>query len=294
MHLNDTKGYKVFRVFNIITMVLIVIVTFVPFINIIAQSFSSERYITAGEVFLLPRGFNVETYQAVLRNQRFWIHYRNTIVYTVVGVMIAMFLTTLLAYVLAKPKTRLKAKGFWVGFAVFTMFFAGGIIPTYIVYNNTLGITNTMWSVVFPLALSIYNMLIMKAFFENLPPSLEEAAAIDGMSTYGIFMKIVLPLSKPILATMTLFYAVAYWNAWFQAFMFLNDWTLFPVTLFLRNLISGATATGEAAAAEAGGAQIASNVRSVSMFLTVLPIIMVYPFVQKYFVTGIMLGSVKE
>ncbi len=294
MHLNDTKGYKAFRIFNIITMILIVIVTFVPFINIIAQSFSSERFITAGEVFLLPRGFNIETYRAVLSNQRFWIHYRNTIVYAVVGTALAMFLTTLLAYVLAKPKTRLKGKGFWVGFSVFTMFFAGGIIPTYIVYNNTLNITNTMWSVVFPLALSIYNMLIMKAFFENLPPSLEEAAPIDGMSTYGIFMKIVLPLSKPILATMTLFYAVAYWNAWFQAFMFLNDWTLFPVTLFLRNLISGATATGEAAAAEAGGAQIASNVRSVSMFLTVLPIICVYPFVQKYFVTGIMLGSVKE
>lgn len=294
MHLNDTKGYKAFRIFNIITMIMIVIVTFVPFINIIAQSFSSERFITAGEVFLLPRGFNIETYRAVLSNQRFWIHYRNTIVYAVVGTGLAMFLTTLLAYVLAKPKTRLKGKGFWVGFSVFTMFFAGGIIPTYIVYNNTLNITNTMWSVVFPLALSIYNMLIMKAFFENLPPSLEEAASIDGMSTYGIFMKIVLPLSKPILATMTLFYAVAYWNAWFQAFMFLNDWTLFPVTLFLRNLISGATATGEAAAAEAGGAQIASNVRSVSMFLTVLPIICVYPFVQKYFVTGIMLGSVKE
>ncbi|MCC5895692.1 MAG: carbohydrate ABC transporter permease [Alkalibacterium sp.] len=294
MHLNDTKGYKAFRIFNIITMIFIVVVTFVPFINIIAQSFSSERFITAGEVFLLPKGFNVETYRAVLSNQRFWIHYRNTIVYTVVGTGLAMFLTTLLAYVLAKPKTRLKGKGFWVGFSVFTMFFAGGIIPTYIVYNNTLNITNTMWSVVFPLALSIYNMLIMKAFFENLPPSLEEAASIDGMSTYGIFMKIVLPLSKPILATMTLFYAVAYWNAWFQAFMFLNDWTLFPVTLFLRNLISGATATGEAAAAEAGGAQIASNVRSVSMFLTVLPIILVYPFVQKYFVTGIMLGSVKE
>ncbi|GEK88851.1 carbohydrate ABC transporter membrane protein 2, CUT1 family [Alkalibacterium putridalgicola] len=294
MHLNDTKGYKLFRYFNIFVMIMIVVITFVPFINIIAQSFSSERFITAGEVFLIPKGFNVETYKAVLSNDRFWIHYRNTIIYTAVGVAISMFLTTMLAYVLSKPKTRIKGKGFFVGYAVFTMFFAGGIIPTYIVYNNTLNITNTMWSVVFPLALSIYNMLIMKAFFENLPTALEEAAAIDGMSSYGIFMKIVLPLSKPILATMTLFYAVAYWNSWFQAFMFLNDWTLFPVTLFLRNLISGATATGEAAAAEAGSTQIASNVRSVSMFLTVLPIILVYPFVQKYFVSGVMLGSVKE
>ena len=294
MNLSDTKGYKIFSYFNIIAMILVVAITFIPFLNIIAQSFSSERFITAGEVFLLPKGFNVETYVAVLRNQRFWIHYRNTILYTVVGTSIAMVLTTLLAYVLAKPKTRLKGKSFWVGFAVFTMFFAGGIIPTYILYNNTLNITNTMWAVVLPMALSIFNMLIMKSFFENLPEALEEAASIDGMSTYGIFLKIILPLSKPILATMILFYAVAYWNSWWHAFMFLNDWTLFPVTLFLRNLISGATATGEAAAAEAGSTQIASNVRSVAMFLTVLPIICVYPFVQKYFVSGIMLGSVKE
>jgi len=294
MNSNGSKGYKIFRVINTMVMILIVAVTFIPFLNLVAQSFSSERFITAGEVFLLPKGFNLTTYRAVLSNKRFWIHYKNTILYTVVGTILGLFLTTLLAYVLAKPKTRLKFKGFWVGFSVFTMFFSGGIIPTYILYNNTLKITNTMWSVVLPGALSIYNMLIMKSFFETLPPALEEAAAVDGMSTYGIFLKIILPLSKPILATMTLFYAVAYWNSWFQAFMFLDDWRLFPVTLYLRNLISGAMATGEAAAAEAGSTQIASNVRSVAMVLSILPIVMVYPFVQKYFVTGIMLGSVKE
>lgn len=294
-HLSDTKGYKVFRVFNIILMVIIIVLTFIPFLNIVAQSFSSEAYISAGEVFLLPKGFNIDTYRAIMSNQRFWIHYRNTIVYTVVGTILAMFLTTILAYVLSKPSTRLKGRKFWIGFAVFTMFFAGGIIPTYILYNNTLGITNTMWSVVLPMALSIYNMLIMKAFFEAMPEALEEAASIDGMTTYGIFLKIVIPLSKPVLATMILFYAVAYWNTWFQAFMFLSDWRLYPVTLFLRNLISGATTSGEAAAgAAAEGTQISSNIRSVAMFLSILPIICVYPFVQKYFVSGIMLGSIKE
>lgn len=294
MRLDDSKGYKIFQVVNVVIMILIVFVTFVPFLNLVAQSFSSERFITAGEVFLLPKGLNFSTYKAVLSNRRFWIHYRNTITYTVLGTALGMFLTTTLAYVLSKPKNRLVGKGFWVGFAVFTMFFSGGIIPTYILYNNTLNITNTIWAVVFPGALSIYNMLIMKSFFETLPPALEEAASIDGMSTYGIFLKIILPLSKPILATISLFYAVAYWNSWFQAFMFLDDWKLFPVTLYLRNLISGATATGEAAAAEAGSTQIASNVRSVAMVLTILPIVMVYPFLQKYFVSGIMLGSVKE
>lgn len=293
MHLDQSKRYKLFRYCNVVLMVIIVLLTLLPFLNIVAQSFSSETYIRAGEVFLLPRGFNLNTYRSVLTNERFWVHYRNTFVYTIVGTSIAMFLTTTFAYVVAKPATRIKGRKFILGFAVFTMFFVGGIIPTFIHYNNTLGLTNTMWSIVFPLALSIYNMLIMKAFFENLPDALEEAAAIDGMSTYGIFLKIILPLSKPIIATMILFYSVAYWNSWFQAFMFLSDWRLFPVTLFLRNLISG-MGTQDTVAGADGGGQIASNIKSVAMFLTVLPIILVYPFVQKYFVSGIMLGSVKE
>lgn len=294
-HLNDTIGYRVFRVFNYIFMVLVVIVTFVPFLNIIAQSFSSEAAISAGEVFLWPKDFNIDTYRSIMANERFWVSYRNTILYTVLGTLLAMCVTTILAYVLSKPSRRLKGRSFWIGFAVFTMFFSGGIIPTYILYNNTLGITNTIWAVILPLILSIYNMLIMKSFFEAMPEALEEAASIDGMSTYGIFFKIVLPLSTPVLATMILFYAVSFWNSWFQAFMYLNDWQLYPISLFLRNLISGATATGEAAAGEAAeSAQIASNIRSVAMFLSILPIITIYPFVQKYFVSGIMLGSVKQ
>lgn len=292
---DNSIGYKIFRVVNVIIMLLIVALTFIPFLNIIAQSFSSEAAISAGEVFLFPKGFNVDTYKAVMANERFWIHYRNTLLYTVLGTAFAMIVTTTLAYVLSKPSTKLKGRKFWIGFAVFTMFFSGGIIPTYILYSRTLGITNTIWAVILPGVLSIYNMLIMKSFFEAMPDSLEEAAAIDGMSTYGIFLKIILPLSKPVLATMVLFYAVAYWNSWFQAFMYLDDWKLYPITLFLRNLISGATATGEAAAGAASDmTQIASNIRSVAMFLSVLPIILVYPFVQKYFVSGIMLGSVKQ
>lgn len=294
-YLNDSLGYKIFRFFNYIILSLVVVVTFVPFLNIIAQSFSSEAAISAGDVFLWPSDFNFDTYKAIMANGRFWINYRNTIVYTVLGTIIAMCLTTTFAYVLAKPSRKLKGRSFWIGFAVFTMFFSGGIIPTYILYNNTLGITNTIWAVVLPGVLSIYNMLIMKSFFEALPEALEEAAAIDGMSTYGIFLKIILPLSKPVLATMILFYAVAFWNSWWPAFMYLNDWKLYPITLFLRNLISGATASGEAAAGEAAdSAQIAANIRSVAMVLSILPIITVYPFVQKYFVSGIMLGSVKQ
>lgn len=198
----------------------------------------------------------------------------------------------MLGYALSKK--HLKGRKFLIGFAVFTMFFNGGMIPNYILINN-LGMTNTMWAVVLPGALSIYNMLIMKSFFESMPMELEEAAAIDGLNTYGILTKIIIPLSKPILATMVLFYAVGSWNSWFGAFLYLDKKELFPVTLYLRNMISGASGATDAGATSADNmTQISANIKSVTMVLTVLPIITVYPFVQKYFVSGIMLGSVKQ
>ncbi|WP_035061800.1 carbohydrate ABC transporter permease, partial [Cellulomonas bogoriensis] len=178
---------------------------------------------------------------------------------------------------------------------VFTMFFNGGMIPNYVLIN-AIGFTNTIWAIVIPNAISVFNLLVMKSFFENLPEELEEAAAIDGLSTYGIFFRIVLPLSKAVIATMILFYAVTFWNSWFQAFLYMDRAELYPVTVYLRNMIAGAsTATSVGGAAGADNvAQIASNIQAVTMVLTVLPIICLYPFIQKYFVSGIMLGAVKQ
>jgi len=207
----------------------------------------------------------------------------------VVGTIIAMAITTTYAYALSKP--YLKGRTFFVGIAVFTMFFGGGLIPNYILIANYLGWRNSIWAVVVPGALSVFNLLVMKSFFENFPTELEEAAAIDGLSTYGIFFRIVLPLSKAVLATMTLFYAVGLWNSWFNAFLFMDDKSLFPVTVYLRNLIAAATGTADIAGGET--VQIASNIQAVTMLLTVLPIICLYPFIQRYFVSGVMLGSVK-
>lgn len=151
-----------------------------------------------------------------------------------------------------------------------------------------------MWAIVLPGAISIYNMLIMKSFFENMPEELEEAAAIDGLNTYGILLRIVLPLSKAVLATMILFYAVAHWNSWFPAFIYLDKKELFPVTIYLRNMIAAATGGAAVGATSADNlTQISANIKSVTMVLTILPILTIYPFVQKYFVSGVMLGSVK-
>jgi len=288
----DTLGYRVFRVVNGFVLVAICVVTLYPFVNLFAKAFSSEGYIAAGEVNLVPRGFNVETFQVVLADPLFWTNYKNTVVYTVVGTVIAMALTSTYAYAISRR--HLKGRNLFIGLAVFTMFFGGGLIPNYILVANVLGLRNTMWAVVLPGAISVFNLLVMKSFFENFPTELEEAAAIDGMSTYGIFARIVLPLSKAVIATMTLFYAVGIWNSWFTAFLYLDQKELFPVTVYLRNLIAAATGT-EAVTGGAGGdtVQIGANIQSVTMLLTVLPIVCLYPFVQKYSVCGVMLGSVK-
>lgn len=290
--MKETVQYKIFKVINVLILLLVIYVTLFPFLNVVAQSFSGQAEINAGKVNLIPKGFNLTTYQTILHDKTFWTSYRNTIVYTVLGTVIAMVMTTTFAYVLSKK--RLLGRKFFTSMAIFTMFFSGGLIPNYILIKN-LAWTNTIWAIVIPGAISIFNMLIMKSFFEAMPEELEEAASIDGSSTYGTFLKIILPLSKPILATMVLFYAVGNWNSWFGAFLYLDESDKFPVTLYLRNLLAGATSGQSAGATSADDLQqIGANIKAVTMVLTVLPILMVYPFVQKYFVSGIMLGSVKQ
>ncbi|WP_246140087.1 carbohydrate ABC transporter permease [Protaetiibacter larvae] len=285
----DSRSYTVFRVINAVAIIVICFVTLYPFINMIAIAFSSEGYITAGQVNLIPLGFNVTTFKLVLADGMFWRNYANTVVYTVVATAIAMVMTTSFAYALSKK--RLKARPFFVGIAVFTMFFSGGIIPHYVLISS-LGWRNTIWAIVIPNAISIFNLLVMKSFFENFPEDLEEAASIDGLTTYGTLLRIVLPLSKAVLATMILFYAVSFWNSWFSAYLYMSKPELNPVTVYLRNLLASAT-TPDGAAGSDEGLQIAASAKAVTMLLTVLPIVTLYPFVQRYFVSGVMLGSIK-
>lgn len=290
--LDDSPGYRVFRVVNTALLLGVVAVTLYPFLNIVAQSFSDEQAIRTGRVNLLPQGFDLKTYRFVMADPAFWNGYLNTVVYTVVATAIAMALTTVYAYVLSKR--RLKGRGLLIGIAVFTMFFNGGLIPNYVLISS-LGMKNTLWAVVLPNAISVFNLLVMKSFFENLPSELEEAAVVDGLSAYGVLLRIVLPLSKAVLATMVLFYAVANWNAWFGAFLYFDRADLFPVTVYLRNMIAGASgADAVGAGGSADVAQVSANIKAVTMVLTVLPVLVVYPFVQRFFVSGVMLGAVKQ
>ncbi|MEV4229004.1 carbohydrate ABC transporter permease [Streptomyces bobili] len=285
-----TRGYRVFQGINGVILTVVVVVTLYPFINIIARSFSGERQIRAGEVTLWPKGFDLTTYRIVFTDDVFWRGYANTLFYTVVSTAVAMVLTTCYAYVLSKR--HLKGRSVLVGIAVFTMFFSGGLIPNYVLITS-LGLKNSVWAIALPNAISVFNLLVMKAFFESLPTELEEAAEIDGLSTYGTLLRIVLPLSKAVIATMVLFYSVSYWNSWFQAFLYMDRAELMPVTVYLRNLIAGATGATNAGATTEQGSQVAANIQAVTIVLTSLPILCVYPFVQRYFVSGVMLGAVK-
>ena len=287
----DSMGFRVFQVINTVIMIFVVFVTLYPFVYLVAQSFSSEGAIYAGKVSFFPVEFTARTYQVILSKLDFFLYYKNTIVYSLLGTIISVAGSALLAYPLSKE--RLVLNKFFTPFVVFTMFFAGGMIPNYILIAQALHMRDTMWALIIPGAISTYNVLIMKSFFASLPGELEEAASIDGMNTYGIFLKIILPLSKPIMATMFLFYIVGIWNNWFGPFLYLDSKDKWPVALYLRQIIMGATGTAEIGAVSDEASQISANVRSCCMVLTAAPIICVYPFVQKYFVQGMMIGSVK-
>ncbi len=284
MKVKEKTGYKIFLIVNTIIMILVSAATLFPFLYLVAQSLSSESAIMAGKVGLIPRGFNINTYKVVITQGDFLKYYKNTLIYTAVGTTLSLAFSSMLAYPLSKKE--FKPAKFLTPFVIFTMYFGGGMIPNYILVVK-LGLNNTMAAFILPMMISTYYVLLMKSFFSGTPKDLEEAGELDGLNKFGVFLRVVLPLSKPIIATMTLFYAVMYWNNWFQAFLYLRK-EKWPVAYYLQNIIRGATQTDQDAQ------QVATNIRSCSMVLTALPIICVYPFIQKYYVQGMMLGGVKE
>lgn len=287
MKIKESGSYRVFKVFNAIILTLISVAMLYPFLYLVAQSFSSTQAIVAGQVGLIPKDFNISTYKHVITDGKFIPYYGNTIVYSIIGTVCALLFSALLAYPLSKAE--LYGGKAINKFIIFTMYFSGGMIPNYILMVS-LGLRDTVASFILPGMISTYYVILMRSFFLTLPRELEEAGEIDGLDLWGVFWRIAIPLSKPIIATMTLFYVVQYWNDWFDAFLYLDTTTKWPVAYYLRQLISSASGTS----ADAGDAmQIASNIKSCAMVLTSAPIICIYPFIQKYFVQGMMLGGVK-
>ena len=290
-HVKQSTGYKIFRVINGIIMLFICAVTLYPFLYLVAQSLSSEKAIMQGRVTLLPVEFNIATYISVLKKGEFLLSYKNTLIYTLIGTFASMFFSCLLAYPLSKEK--LFGNKVIMKFLIFTMYFGGGLIPNYILMQR-LHLVNKIAGFIIPSMLSTYYLILMKSFFMSVPKDLEEAGQIDGLSPIGNLIYVVLPLSMPIIATMILFNAVNYWNNWYNAFLYLDKKEMWPVAYYLRTIINGASTSADPGDVSAEKMQIAANIKSCSMVLMTLPIICIYPVIQKYYVQGMMLGGVKE
>ena len=281
---------KVFDTIVYAVVIIAVLVCIIPFLHVIALSLSSNEAVVAQKVSILPIGFNLEAYSRIIRDATMIRSLLLTILITVLFTLLGMFLTVCCAYPLNKK--RLKGRKFMSMICIFTLFFSGGIIPNYILINN-LKLLNSIWSLILPLAFSAYNMIIIKNFFANIPESLEESAYLDGCTDVGILVRIVLPLSAPALATIALFFAVGRWNTFQDALFYITKPDLYPLQLKL-NLIVSASASTESLGESVGAAQLVPEVlKAACVMFATLPIVIVYPWLQKYFVSGVMIGAVK-
>ena len=286
-----TKGQRIFQICNAVFLTIIGLTMVLPILHVIAQSFSDAAAINSGSVGIWPSGFTWENYHMVLKDKTMWVSFRNSVVITLFGTLINLAATASLAYPLSRPEYLYRKPALVL--VLLTMIFHAPLIPNYLLLKN-LHMLNTLWVLMIPGAISAFNVILVKTFFSSLPGEIEEAAKVDGLGVYGIFTRITVPLSKPILATMVLFSMGGLWNNWFGPSLYLQSKDKWPVALYLRQLIDslGGTAA-EAGASSETDRQIAATIKSAAMVLTSLPIICIYPFVQKYFVQGMMIGSVK-
>ncbi len=267
------------------------IITLYPFLHVAAVSISDQMAVANNSVTFYPKGISTDAYKAVFQNEYLFISYRNTIVYTVVGTTINLILTAMVAYPLSKK--QFFGRDVFTKIIAFTMFFSGGLIPNYLVIKS-LKLVDTMWAVILPGAISTWNMIIMRTYFQGIPDSLEESAVLDGCNDFGVLFKIILPLSMPIVATLGLFYAVGHWNNYFGPLIYLNTKNKWPLQIILQQIvIAGQTAFASGNPELEAELVISDSIKYATIMVAVLPIICVYPFIQKYFVKGVMIGSIK-
>lgn len=284
-------GSRLANVFIYSFLVLVVLTMTLPFINIVAVSFSSETAVLRGAVTFWPVDFTVNTYVRIFRESQLIRALGNTVVLTVVGTVINMVCTVCAAYPLSKP--WLKGRGVLLGIITFTMLFGAGIIPSYILIKN-LNLLETFWSLWLPGAISTYNMIILKTFFQSIPNSLEESAQIDGASPLRILVQIVLPLSMASIATIALFYAVGWWNSYFSNMLYINTPRLTTLQVQLRELLNlRDTNIFSIVQTDERLRMAEESIKASSIVIATVPILLVYPFLQRYFVKGVMIGSIK-
>jgi putative aldouronate transport system permease protein len=286
-----TFSDKIFDIFVYCFVFFVGLIVAYPLYFIVIASLSDQRLVASGQVYLFPKGLTLAGYQAVFKDTRIWTGYRNTLLYTFVGTAISMAVTIPAAYALSRKNFLLR--NFFMTFFVITMFFRGGLIPTYINLSN-FHLIDTIWVVLVPFCLSVYNMIIARTFFQNgIPPELHDAALIDGCTTNQFFFRIVLPLSRSMLSVIALYYLVGKWNEYFNPMVFLNNQSMMPLQVVLREILirnmafEGGLDGGDAAQ------QLADLIKYTVIIISALPLLVIYPYIQKYFEKGVMIGALK-
>lgn len=289
-----SKGDILFDFINYTVLSIVFIVVFYPLFFVLIASFSNPALVNSGQVWFYPRDISLEGYKSIFSNDQIMIGYRNSLIYTVIGVCISLIGTIPAAYALSRKD--LCGRKYIMFLIVFTMYFTGGMIPTYLVVSG-LHMLNTMWAIFLPVAIVPYNLIIARTFFQsNIPQEMLEAARLDGCDDFQFFFRMVIPLSSAVIAIMVLFYGVAQWNTYFNALLYIRDKNLYPLQLVLRNILAVNNISSDMLGDVTQAAlkqERAELIKYVSIVVSSAPLLMLYPFVQKYFVKGVMIGSVK-
>ena len=295
-HISRSYSDKIFDIVNLLVMLVLLVIFVWPLWFVVIASFSNPNEVWMGNVVLWPKGFTLVSYETLLEYKRIWVGYGNTLFYTVVGTLVNLVMTVCGAYPLSRKDFI--PRHFFMFLFMLTMYFGGGLIPTYLVVNG-LGLVDTRWAMIIPGAVSIYNIIITRTYFMNsIPPSLQEAATLDGANSFQYLMRVVLPLSKPIMAVIGLYYAVGHWNDFYTALIYLYKEELMPLQSFLRDMLMSTKLTlnnlsGMDTATVELKTHLAQTLKYSVIIVSTVPVLCIYPFIQKYFVKGVMVGSVK-
>ena len=288
-------GIKVFLAVDVIVILLLCLICMVPLLNLLAYSFSASQPIIENKVFLWPKEFTLKAYQYVLDSKEFWSSVSVSAKRVLLGVPLNTLLTILVAYPLSKDERQFKARKYYVAYMLTVMLFNGGLMPTYYIVSKT-KLIDTVWALIIPGAVPIFNCIVLMNFFRGIPSELEESAKLDGASQWQILWRIFIPISKPSLATIILFSLINHWNSWFDGLIYSNHTTNYPLQSYLQTLVTSTTeilAQGDVKAIAKLVDINDTNMKAAQIFISVIPLMLIYPFLQKYFTTGLTMGSVK-
>ena len=290
-----SMGRKVFLAVDVIVILLLCLICMVPLLNLLAYSFSASQPIIENKVFLWPKEFTLKAYQYVLESKEFWSSVSVSVKRVLLGVPLNTLLTILVAYPLSKDERQFKARKYYVAYMLTVMLFNGGLMPTYYIVSKT-KLIDTVWALIIPGAVPIFNCIVLMNFFRGIPSELEESAKLDGASQWQILWRIFIPISKPSLATIILFSLINHWNSWFDGLIYSNHTTNYPLQSYLQTLVTSTTeilAQGDVKAIAKLVDINDTNMKAAQIFISVIPLMLIYPFLQKFFVKGLTIGGVK-